>query len=179
VSKEFSLLLQEIDAVEAKGDTITRYIRNHLPRSIFLPVDKHVFFNYTRKQDNILNAGQDSLHWLALRDNVVPEAFQQEFVAYQAEVGKTVRMLRPTIEFTLAWVDGEGVDREGVKQKVRAVRAQHTLVTEIMHRLTAELYRSDLDFKDIYQLVRFVERLHKMSHRAEDCVDLLRVMIAE
>jgi ribosomal protein S18 len=94
-------------------------------------------------------------------------------------VGKTVRMLRPAIESTLAWVDGEGVDREGVKQKVRSGRAQHTLVTEIMHRLTADLYRSDLDFKDIYQLVRFVERLHKISHRAEDCVDLLRVMIAE
>lgn len=179
VCKEFTALLQEVDAVEAKADTITRYIRNHLPRSIFLPVDKHVFFSYTRQQDDILNAGQDSLHWLALRDVVVPELVQKDIIFYLREVARCVEMLRPAIEVTLAWVDGESVDRESVKQRVRGVRMQHNIVTDMMHKLTAKIYRSDLDFKDIYQLIRFVERLHKMSHRTEGCVDLLRVMISK
>jgi predicted phosphate transport protein (TIGR00153 family) len=179
VSKEFNSLLADMDVVEAKGDTITRYIRNHLPSSLFLPVDKHVFFSYTRKQDNILNAGQDILHWMALRDTVVPELVQKDFTDFVGSVSGSVRMLRPAIEATLAWVDGEGVDRDTVKQKVRAVRVQHTSVTEHMHRLLGKIYRSDLDLRDIYQLIRLVERMHKMSHRTEDCVDLLRVMIAK
>lgn len=177
--KEFNALVQEVNDVEAKADTIKRYIRNHLPRDIFLPVDKEVFFSYTRMQDEILNAGQDSLQWLALRDVVVPELVQRDLIFYLTDVAKCVELLKPAIEATLGWVDGEKVERETVKEKVRAVRVQHNIVTEMMHKLTAKIYRSDLDFKDIYQLIRFVERLHKMSHNTENCVDLLRVMIAK
>lgn len=179
VCKEFNALVQEVDEVEAKADTIKRNIRNHLPRNLFLPVDKEVFFSYTRMQDEILNAGQDSLQWLALRDVVVPELVQRDLLYYLGEVAKSVELLKPAIESTLAWVDGESVDRDCVKVAVRAVREQHRVVTDMMHKLTAKIYRSDLDFKDIYQLIRFVERLHKMSHNAENCVDLLRVMIAK
>lgn len=179
VCKEFNALLREVNEVEAKADTIKRNIRNHLPRNLFLPVDKEVFFSYTRMQDEILNAGQDSLQWLALRDVVVPELVQRDLLYYLGEVAKSVELLKPAIEATLTWVEGENIDRDGVKDKVRAVRQQHNTVTDMMHDLTAKIYRSDLDFKDIYQLIRFVERLHKMSHNSENCVDLLRVMIAK
>lgn len=179
VCKEFNALVQEVNEVEAMADTIMRNIRNHLPRNLFLPVDKGVFFSYTRMQDEILNAGQDSLQWLALRDVVVPELVQRDLLYYLGEVAKCIELLKPAIEATLAWVEDETVDREGVKDKVRAVRRQHNIVTDMMHKLTAKIYRSDLDFKDIYQLIRFVERLHKMSHNTENCVDLLRVMIAK
>lgn len=179
VCKEFNALVREVNEVEAKADTIKRNIRNHLPRNIFLPVDKEVFFSYTRMQDEILNAGQDSLQWLALRDVVVPELVQRDLLYYLGEVAKCVELLKPAIEGTLTWVEAENIDREAIKDKIRAVRHQHNIVTDMMHDLTAKIYRSDLDFKDIYQLIRFVERLHKMSHSTENCVDLLRVMIAK
>lgn len=179
VCKEFNALMQEVNDVEEKADTIKRYIRNHLPRSIFLPVDKHVFFSYTRQQDEILNAGQSSLQWLAIREVMVPEIFQRDLIFFLAEVSKCVEMLRPAIEATLAWVDGNNIDRNSVKHRVRDVRVQHLKVTDMMHKLHSKLYRSDLDFKDIYQLIHFVEHLHRMSHSTEGCVDLLRVMIAK
>lgn len=178
VCKEFSALQKEVNDAEEKADTIKRYIRNHLPRSIFLPVEKHIFFSYTRQQDDILDAGQASLQWLAMRDVVVPEKFQHELLVFIDEVSKSVKMLKPCIEGTIAWVNDEGMDREELKVLYRALRAQHHLVTKAMHTLNSRIYRSDLDFKDIYQLIHFVEHLHKMSHSAEGCVDLLRIMIA-
>ncbi len=177
--KEFNALLAELNAVEEHADTIKRYIRNHLPRSIFLPVDKHVFFSYTRTQDEILNEGQDSLRWLAMRDVVVPEKFQRDLIFYLGDVSKTIKLLRPALEMTLAWVTDESVERDEVKEKYRNLRAQQKIVSNFKQDLTSKLYRSSLDFKDIYQLIHFVERLFRMSHNAEDCVDLLRVMIAK
>ena len=176
--KDFTALKQEVDIAEEKADTIKRYIRNHLPRNIFLPVDKHLVFSYTHQQDDILDWGQASLQWLAMRDVNVPENFQKDLIYFLAEVSKSVKLLRPAIEGTIDWVNDEGVDREELKDRYRAMRTQHGMVTDKMHQLNSKLFRSDLDFKDIYQLIHFVEHLHKMSHSAEGCVNLLRVMIA-
>ena len=177
--KEFSFLQQEVNDAEEKADKIKRNIRNHLPRGIFLPVEKHIFFNYTRHQDDILDAGQAALQWLAMRDVTVPEIFQKDLLFFLAEVSKCIKMLRPAIEGTIAWVNDEGVDREELKNLYRALRKQHHLVTDMMHTLNSKLFRSDLDFKDIYQLIHFTDHLHKMSHSAEGCVNLLRIMIAK
>ncbi len=177
--KEFNSLMAELNALEEHADTIKRYIRNHLPRSIFLPVDKHVFFSYTRIQDEILNQGQESLRWLAMRDMVIPEKFQRDLIFFLGDVSKSIQMLGPALEMTLAWVTDESVERDDVKSHYRALRMHQKIVTSSKQEITSKLYCSSLDFKDIYQLIHFVERLHDMSHNAEDCVDLLRVMIAK
>lgn len=176
---EFNALQKEVDAAEDKADTIKRNIRNHLPRSIFLPVEKHIFFNYTRHQDDILDAGQAALQWLAMRPVNIPEVIQRDLIFYLGEVSKCIEMLRPALEGTIAWVNEEGQDREDLKTLYRNLRKQHKVVASQTHAITSKIYRSDMDFKDIYQLIHFVEYLHDMSHSAEDCVTLLRIMIAK
>lgn len=179
VCKEFTALQKEVDAAEEQADRIKRNIRNHLPRGLFLPVEKHIFFNYTRQQDDILDAGQDALQWLAMREVVVPELYQRDLIYFLGDVSKSIQMLKPAIEGTISWVNDEGVDRETLKDLYRALRRQHKSVTDAMHKLNSKLFRSDMDFKDIYQLIHFVEYLHRMSHSAEGCVNLLRIMIAK
>ena len=89
-------------------------------------------------------------------------------------------MLKPAIEGTVSLVNDDGeLDRNDVKQLYRSIRVQHKLVTKMKQELNSNLYRSELDFKDIYQLINFVERLYNMSHSVEGCADMLRVMIAK
>ena len=177
--KEFNALQREVNEAEEKADTIKRNLRNHLPRNLFLPVDKHIFFVYTRQQDDILDNGQDALQWLAMRDVSIPEAFQMDMLDYLGAVSASVQLLRPALESTIAWVMDEGIERSEAKQQFRALRVQHKKVSDLKHALNSKIYCSDMDFKDIYQLIHFVEHLHRMSHSAEGCVDLLRVMIAK
>ncbi len=40
------------------------------------------------------------------------------------------------------------------------------------------MYSSEYDFKDIYQLIHFTERLYAMSHGFSKSVEILRSMIA-
>ncbi len=44
VCREFKELTAEVDAIEEHADKIKRNIRNHLPRRLFMPVDKTLFF---------------------------------------------------------------------------------------------------------------------------------------
>ncbi|MDR2076166.1 MAG: DUF47 family protein [Desulfovibrio sp.] len=176
--KDFISLQEQLDAAEDLADSIKRKLRNHLPRGLYLPVEKHIFFLYTRAQDDILDYGQNSLQWLAMRDFLIPEEFQPDFLLFFNEVAKSVALLRPALEGTISWVNSESVTREEAKQHYQAVRRQHKAVSGMRQAIVHRIYCSDLGFKDIYQFLHVVDQLYNMSHSAEGCADLLRVMIA-
>jgi predicted phosphate transport protein (TIGR00153 family) len=176
--RAFLALQEQLDAAEDLADIIKRKLRNHLPRGLWLPVEKHIFFLYTRAQDDILDYGQNSLQWLNMRDLALPKDLQPVFLLLLNEVAKTVDLLRPALEATIAWVNSESVTREEAKQDYQAVRQQHKAVNRLRQTVVRQVYCSEMDFKDIYQLLHVADQLYNMSHSAEGCADLLRVMIA-
>lgn len=176
---EFLTLQKEVDKAEDKADKIKRNIRNHLPRGLFMPVDKTLFFQYTRSQDNIMDAGQEALNWLGMRTLLIPEVFQKDIIFFLSDVNETVRLLGIALEATVSLIHGEQYDRVAVKNHIRSVRAQHRKIFRSKSDLTSKIYNSDMEFKDIYQLLHFVDCLHAMSHNAETCSDILRAMIAK
>ncbi|MDD4951078.1 MAG: DUF47 family protein [Desulfovibrionaceae bacterium] len=176
--REFGELTKAIDRIEDHADTIKRYIRNHLPRGLFMAVDKTLFLNYTKSQDNILDSAQQALHWLAIRPISIPGAFQKDMIYLLDEVTETTVLLGPALKATINLVHGAILDREGTKEAYRRVRRQRDKVRRLVNKINGDIYNSDMDFKDIYQLIHFTECLGEMSHNSENCADILRNMIA-
>ncbi|HMB30357.1 MAG TPA: DUF47 family protein [Desulfohalobiaceae bacterium] len=178
VCREFDELSNEIDDIEAHADKIKRNIRNHLPRRLFMAVDKTLFLNYTRGQDNILDAAQEALHWLGMRRMEVPAEFQKPIIDFMDQVSTTAKLLQPALENTVKIVHGEALDREVCKEKFRKIRDQRDRVSREKKVLISKIYNAELDFKDIYQLILFIECLSEMAKNCETCSDTLRAMIA-
>ena len=176
--REFKELIEQIDKVESQADKIKRSIRNHLPHSLFMAVDKTLFFNYTRSQDNVLDNAQEALHWLAMRKVAIPVEYQKDLILLLSEVNDTTTSLGPALKATIALNDGKSIDREGTKNKFRKVRKHYARAVELRKELANRIYNSDMDFKDIYQLMHFVDCLNEMAHQAEGCADILRAMIS-
>ncbi|WP_320171414.1 DUF47 family protein [Maridesulfovibrio sp.] len=176
--RDFDELIQQIDTVEGQADKIKRSIRNHLPHSMFMSVDKTLFFNYTRSQDNVLDNAQEALHWLAMRKVAIPSEYQKDLILLLSEVNDTTTSLGPALKATIELVDGKSIDRESTKNKFRRVRKHCARAVELRKALTNRIYNSDMDFKDIYQLMHFVDCLNEMAHQAEGCADILRAMVA-
>lgn len=176
--KDFVVLKQELDNHEETADKIKRSIRNHLPHSLFMAVDKTLFINYTRAQDNILDSAQDALDWLNIYDVKFSEPFRGNGVSMVEEAVRTVALLKPALEGTIKLIHTDIMDRQGVKEKYRAVRAQHKVVRRSKSQIFRELFSHDRDFKSVFQLLHFFEHMHEMSHNAEACADMLRAMIA-
>lgn len=176
--KDFLTLKGELDNHEENADIIKRNIRNHLPHSLFMAVDKTLFINYTRAQDNILDAAQDALDWLNIHDASLAVAIRGIGLAMVEEATRTVELLKPALEGTIKLVHTDTINRQAVKEKYRAVREQHKVVRRLKSQVFSELYKQDMDFKSIFQLLHFFERMNEMSHNAENCVDMLRAMIA-
>lgn len=176
--KEFGQLLDEVDTFEDKADKVKRTIRNHLPIGLLMPVDKTLFFNYTRSQDNILDEGQEALHWLAMRRVSIPDLFKSHLLAAVSESLDTVAKLQPALDATVNLLVSSRGSRKETKEFIRGVRAQHKSARQTCQEAVAAIYASDVDFKDIYQLMHFLQGLQSMSHNTEGCADLLRSMIA-
>lgn len=175
---EFKKMQNNLDDLESQADKIIRYIRNHLPRSLFMPVDKVLFLNYTSAQDDILDSAQEALNWLSMRTVVIPEAFQKELIFLVDGVGDMVNLLGPALKDTIALVHLENLDREGTKEQYRKIRNKRHEISRFRDTLTGEIYCSEMEFKDIYQLIHFIERMYIMCYSTSKCVEILRAMIA-
>jgi len=178
VCREFEELTREVDAIEEHADKIKRNIRNHLPRRLFMPVDKTLFLNYTRGQDNILDYAQEALHWLGMRRVEIPQEIQKAFIDLVEEVTYVVELLGPALKSTIGLVHGEHIDRLGCKEKYRYIRRERQKIMKMQRHLVSDIYNSDMDFKDIYQLIHFVGCLNDTVKNCETCSDTLRAMIA-
>ena len=178
LSPEFVELHGRMDGLEEEADKVKRHIRNHLPRGLFMPVDRTLFFNYTRAQDDILDHAQDAMNWLAMRPMAIPDDFRGELAAFLSEVSRTVDLLRPALDSTIELVHASRLDRQDTKERFRDVRSQHRAVYAMRISLRSRIYNSELGFKDIHQLSHVVQCLFEMSHKAEGCADMLRAMIA-
>ena len=178
VCREFEDLTRTIDEIENHADVIKRNIRNHLPKGLFMAVEKPLFLNYTKFQDNILDSAQDALHWLAMRKVAIPETIQKDLIYLLDAVARTTVLLGPALKATIALVHGESLDRDGTKECYRKVRSERENVRKLKNDLQKKVYAMDIDFKDIYQLLHFIDCLDDMGHNTENCADHLRAMIA-
>lgn len=177
-SKAFAALCSEIDTLEGQADKIKRRIRNHLPRSAFFEVDKVLYFNYTRSQDNILDCAQEALSWLGMRRLSLPPELLREALEYSRLVAVSVGLLRPALVATISLVYAEGADRAATKKTFHRIRLNHLKVSRGKRDLLRAVLECGAEFENIYQYVKCVEHLHEMSHNAEACADVLRAMIA-
>ncbi|MFP4168342.1 MAG: DUF47 domain-containing protein [Desulfonatronovibrionaceae bacterium] len=178
ICREFEELKQEIDKIENQADKIKRRVRNHLPKSLFMAVDKTLFLNYTTQQDNVMDEAQEALRWLGMRRINIPPTYQRAFISLLEEVSEAAAQLGPALKMTVGLVHGEHLDREGCKDKYRAVRLLREKVFKSKQQLISDIYNSDMDFKDIYQLIHFVDSLNTMAKSCEQCAGTLRAMIA-
>ncbi len=175
----FLKIKAEVDKLENKADMQKRDIRNHMPKYLFMPVDRTVFFQLTRSQDNILDFGQVALNWLAIRKIEIQETLHKDLDDYLSGVITSVDLLGPALESVVEMINGGTVQRSDIKDKCRAIVVNHEKVMAFTQKMTEKIFSSDEIFKDTYQKLKFIEEIYEISHNAERSSDMLRAMIAK
>ncbi|WP_300162195.1 DUF47 family protein [Solidesulfovibrio sp.] len=176
--KGFRVLVSETDILEAEADKVKRRIRNHLPPAFLMVVDRTLFLDYTRRQDNILDAVQEAVTWLHLAPFDAPAPLAQAMLVSVEEAVGTVALLQTALAGAVEFIlHGRG-DRGTVKGRMQDIRAQHLKVVKAKRGLIAAAYASGMEFGRVYQIIRFVEYVYRASHNAEGCADILRAMMA-
>jgi hypothetical protein len=177
----FDKLADRVAELEHEADLIKGNIRAHLPKSIFMPVDKSHFLNCLREEDAILDFAEDAGVWLRLKRTEMPEELKADFLehltkviecveAYESAVGGIKRLVRKTFRKE---------ERIKAKKAIKDAHRKEWEADELERRLTKRIFKLDLDPLSIYHLLRAVEIIGEIANHTENAGDWVRVMIAK
>ena len=180
--KNFSDLTTNVSKLEHEADIIKRNLRNHLPKSLFMPVDKGKFMWALREQDKILDHAENLVHMLDMRHTKIPKELQEIFIDHVHSVMKTVEAMEEAVENIRDLVETSFVkrEREQTKELVRKVHKYEWEADQKKYEMTQGIYKLEkkLSPMDVYHLLKISDWVDDIADHAENVADWLRSMIA-
>jgi uncharacterized protein len=178
----FSELADKISAFEHEADVIKGNIRNHLPTSLLMPVDKGKFLWALREQDAILDHAENLVLMCDMRHTKIPKELQGLFIEHMISVAETVKAMEHAVENIKDLVESGFVkkEREQTKEFIYKVHEAEYNADQKKYDLTKKIYQIEkkLTPMDEYHLLKIADWVDDIADHAENVADWLRSMIA-
>ena len=162
---------------------IKRNLRNHLPTSLFMPVDKGKFMWALREQDKILDHAENLVRMLDMRRTKIPKELQEVFIEHAKLVMKTVEAMQDAVGNIRDLVKASFVkrEREQTKKFIYNVHELEWKADQKKYEMTKGIYKLEkkLDPMDVYHLLKIADWIDDIADHAENVADWLRAMIAK
>jgi len=167
---------------EAAADTIKNEMRNRLPKSLFMPVDRRDLLEVLQMQDSIADTAQDIAGLLVERPMELPDFMQEPMLALTQRCVDVCEMSAKIIEELdeLLAMGFRGKEATRVEEMVTALNKLEDETDELGIELSRRLFQHEDEIKPVsvmmwYQLIQWVGDL---ADYAEKVGDRLRLMIA-
>jgi len=181
--KGFSDLAKKVSEIEHEADMIKRNLRNHLPTSLFMPVDKGKFMWALREQDKILDHAENLVKMLDMRHTKIPKELQEVFISHLKLVMKTVDAMQDAVGNVRDLVETSFVkrEREQTKKYIYKVHELEWKADQKKYEMTRGIYNLEkkLDPMDVYHLLKIADWVDDIADHAENVADWIRAMIAK
>lgn len=175
-------LEREITDLEHDADRIKHEIRDHLPRSLFLPVDRGDLLRFLREQDSIADRVEATAHLVAMRPAVTPPALRERVAAL---VDQVIRLSEAWYaaahELTvLQEASFGGAEAAKVMAMVNDIGRMEWEADELEAAALRTLFQVEEQVGAVSTLIwmRVVETIGRVGDHAENTADLLRLMMA-
>jgi predicted phosphate transport protein (TIGR00153 family) len=168
---------------EAEADRIKHELRAHLPRSLFMPVDRRDLLEVLLLQDSIANVAQDIAGLLIERKMTIPDFLSTPLIDLTARCVETVqhaaRVIGELDELLAIGFRGREVDR--VDQMLKELNVIEDETDELGIALARALFDHEEELRPVsvmmwYQIIEWVGDL---ADNAEKVGDHLRLLIAK
>ena len=180
--KGFSGLAKNIAKIEHEADIIKGNIRNHLPSSLLMPVDKGRFLWTLREQDATLDHAENLSEMLDMRHTKIPKELQKLFIDHTKQVMETVCAMEVAVQNIRDLVETGFVkrEREQTKQYIHKVHDCEWKADQLRYQITRGIYKLEkkLSPMDVYHLIKIADWVDEIADHAENVADWLRSMIA-
>jgi predicted phosphate transport protein (TIGR00153 family) len=180
--KGFSELAEKISTIEHEADIIKGNIRNHLPNSLLMPVDKGKFLWALREQDAILDHAENLVQMLDMRHTKIPKELQGLFIEHVNLVAETVLAMEKAVENIKDLIEASFIkkERDETKEYIHKVHEVEYKADKKKYDLTKKIYEMEKTLKpmDEYHLLKIADWVDDIADHAENVADWLRSMIA-
>ena len=180
--EDVAALKAEIYDKEQIADEIKNELRNHLPKSFFLPVDRRDLLEVLQMQDSIADSAQDIAGLFVQRPMELPPAMHEPFLGLVRRCIEACEQAARIIERLdeLMETGFRGLKMIEVEKMVQELNRIEDDTDEQELRLTQTLFQHEKDMSAVsvimwYQVIQWVGDL---ADYAEKVGDRLRLLIA-
>ncbi|MES9872581.1 MAG: TIGR00153 family protein [Candidatus Sedimenticola sp. 6PFRAG7] len=171
-----------IFAKEGEADLLKHELRAHMPKSLFMPVDRRDLLEMLDLQDSIANIAQDIAGLMMERDMSVPTGMGEQVEAFVQRCVDTCNHASTIIEELDELIETgfRGREASRVEEMVEALNKLEDETDEMGIALTRTLFSMEDDLKPVsvmfwYQMLQWIGEL---ADNAEKVGDRMRLLIA-
>lgn len=172
----------KIFAKEGEADLLKHELRAHMPKSLFMPVDRRDLLEMLDLQDSIANIAQDIAGLMMERDMSVPTGMGEQVEAFVQRCVDTCNHASTIIEELDELIETgfRGREASKVEEMVEALNKLEDETDEMGIALTRTLFSMEDDLKPVsvmfwYQMLQWIGEL---ADNAEKVGDRMRLLIA-
>jgi len=180
--EQVELLAAEISKREHKADLLKNDIRNHVPRSLFMPVDRSDLLEILSVQDSIADRAEDLAILLTFRPKwPLPQdlaAIFEPFRQRNLEAFEAVRQILGELDELLESSFG-GNEAEKVKLMVDDVALKEHEVDVLQRQLLKGVLAHDDEFTkgEFHLWMKLIERFAALSNLSEKLAYRIRMTL--
>lgn len=173
---------QEISRLEHKADIVKNDIRDHLPRSMFLPVDRGDLLLFLKQQDKIADAAEDLGVLLTMRETPTPAAMREGVLELVEAVLRATEAWFETAQElpSLQEASFAGPDVDRVMKQIARVSDLEWEADKQQAIVSKEIFRheDELGAVTVIFWANILRVLGAVANYAESTADHLRLMLA-
>ena len=174
-------LVSDLSKLEHEADLTKNDIRNHLPKSLFLPIDRAHFLEILSIQDSIADKAEDIGILLTLRSLEKFQNLEEEVQALfkkNEEVFLDALHIIEEIDELLESSFG-GIEAEKVKAMVEQTAYKEHEADKLQRVLLKQLVSQGdkLSTASFWHWMRLIEELGSLSHLSEKLANRIRMVL--
>ena len=167
---------------EHKADVMKKELRHHLPKGLFMPVDRRDLLDVLLMQDQIANQGKSIARLIVGRKMQLPEQMQGLFIEYSNKCIKTVRKALDIINALDELVETgfRGIGADHVEEMLVELSEIETETDRMQNKLKGILYELEDDMRatDVMFIYRLIDWVGRVADDAEKVGSRLQLMLA-
>lgn len=173
---------EEIVKGEHDADEMKRDLRTHLPKGLFMPVDRRDILDVLIRQDTIANQAKDVAGLIVGRKMQIPEEMRAPFLAFTIRCIETVKKSLATINELDELVETgfRGLEVDRVEEMITELGAIESETDKMQDELRSTLFKLEEDLfpVDVMFTYRLIEWIGNIADNAERVGSRLSLMVA-
>jgi predicted phosphate transport protein (TIGR00153 family) len=174
-------LVEELSRMEHEADLTKNDIRNHLPKSLFLPIDRAQFLEILSIQDSIADKAEDIGILLTLRPLEKFNDFHTDLLALFKkneivfiDAKKIIEEIDELLESSFG-----GIEAEKVKAMVEQTAYKEYEADKMQQAFMRQLFMNgdSLSVPVFYLWMRLIEEVGALSHLSERLANRIRMIL--
>jgi len=180
--KKVNEIAERISKLEHEADIIKNNIREHLPKTLFMPVDRCDILMFLKEQDTIADRAEDLARMLEVRETKLPVELKEDVLRFTNKVIETVNALEVAAGELSEVIESSFGKHEisKVLKLIHNIDKKEWEADKLVLKLLRKLFEVEnkLDPISVLHLERLIHTMDSVADHAENAGDRLRTMVA-